>query len=221
MNTPVIFRFLKEISANNNREWFNANRDLYEEARSEFEDLISAAITRISLFDDSIRNVQAKDCTYRIYRDTRFSQDKTPYKNHFGGYINAHGKKSFHCGYYIHLEPGNCLLAGGGYCLPPKMLKAVRQAVYDNMDEYRKIVEDPAFKQYFPVIGESFLKTAPQGFPRDYEYLQYLKCKDYSCFNSQPDSLFTSPEMLDRMEEVFRQLKRLSDFLNYTIDDFE
>ena len=87
MNIPVIFQFLKEVSANNNREWFNAHKDLYEEARGEFENLLSAIITRISLFDESIRGVQVKDCTYRIYRDTRFSQDKTPYKTHLGGYI--------------------------------------------------------------------------------------------------------------------------------------
>ena len=112
MNIPVIFQFLKEVSANNNREWFNAHKDLYEEARGEFENLLSAIITRISLFDESIRGVQVKDCTYRIYRDTRFSQDKTPYKTHLGGYINARGKKSDHCGYYVHIEPGNCLSHG-------------------------------------------------------------------------------------------------------------
>ena len=150
---------------------------------------------RISLFDESIRGVQVKDCTYRIYRDTRFSQDKTPYKTHLGGYINARGKKSDHCGYYVHIEPGNCLLAGGSYCLPPKTLKAVRQAVYDNIDEFRGIVENPDFKQYFPVIGEDFLKTAPKGFPKDFEYVQYLKCKEYTCYCNQPDSFFSGTRL--------------------------
>ena len=159
MNIPVIFQFLKELSANNNREWFNSHREQYEVARSEFENLLTVIISRISLFDESIRGIEAKDCTYRIYRDTRFSEDKTPYKTHLGGYINAKGKKSDHCGYYVHLEPGNCLLAGGSYCPPPPLLRALRQAVHDNIDEFRSIVEDPAFKQYFPVIGENFLKT--------------------------------------------------------------
>lgn len=118
MNIPVIFQFLKELSANNNREWFNSHREQYEVARSEFENLLTVIISRISLFDESIRGIEAKDCTYRIYRDTRFSEDKTPYKTHLGGYINAKGKKSDHCGYYVHLEPGNCLLAGGSYCPP-------------------------------------------------------------------------------------------------------
>ena len=112
MDIPVIFRYLKDLAANNNRDWFNAHRDAYESARSEFENLLTAVIARISTFDETIRGIEAKDCTYRIYRDTRFSQDKTPYKIHMGGYINAKGKKSDHCGYYIHLQPGNCLLAG-------------------------------------------------------------------------------------------------------------
>ena len=159
MNIPVIFQFLKELSANNNREWFNSHREQYEVARSEFENLLTVIISRISLFDESIRGIEAKDCTYRIYRDTRFSEDKTPYKTHLRGYINAKGKKSDHCGYYVHLEPGNCLLAGGSYCPPPPLLRALRQAVHDNIDEFRSIVEDPAFKQYFPVIGEK-TKTA-------------------------------------------------------------
>lgn len=219
MNIPIIFNFLKELSANNNREWFNNHKDLYEEARNEFENLLSATITRISLFDESIRGIEPKDCTYRIYRDTRFSNDKTPYKTHLGGYINAHGKKSDHCGYYIHIEPGNCMLAGGSYCLPPKTLKAIRQAVYDNIDEYRGIVEAPSFKQYFPTIGETFLKTAPQGFPKDFEYIDYLKCKEFTCFNRQPDEFFLAPDLVDQVAGIFERMKPFADFLNYTIDD--
>ncbi len=221
MSLSVIFNFLKELSANNNREWFNNHRDEYEKARLEFENLLSLVISRISLFDESVKNIQPKDCTYRIYRDTRFSLDKTPYKIHFGGYINAHGKKSDHCGYYIHLEPGKSMLAGGSICLPPKVLKAVRQSIYDNIDEYREIVEDPQFKQYFPVVGEDFLKTAPKGFPKDFEYINYLKCKEYTCTYHVTDDFFLSNDFLEQTELVFRQFKRFADFLNYTIDDFE
>lgn len=221
MNILAVFDFLKKLSANNNREWFAAHRDEYENARIEFEKLVAVVIERISLFDESIRGIQVKDCTYRIYRDTRFSPDKTPYKTHFGAYINAKGKKSDHCGYYVHIEPDNCLLAGGSYCPPPKILKALRQTVYDNIDEYRDIVEDPKFKQYFPVIGYNFLKTTPKGFPKDFEYIDYLKCKEYCCDYKVPDSFFTSPDFLDQTEVIFGQLKRFSDFVNYTIDEIE
>lgn len=221
MNIHIIFRFLKELSANNNREWFNEHKDEYKRAQLEFELLLTSIIERISSFDESVMGIQAKDCVYRIYRDTRFSTNKTPYKIHFGGYINAKGKKSDHCGYYIHIENGNCMLAGGSLCMDTKILKAVRQSVYDNIDEYREIVESPEFKQYFPVIGETHLKTAPKGFPKDFEYIDYLKCKEYTCTYNVPDQLFLAPDFLDKMESVFIQLKRFADFTNYTIDDLE
>ena len=89
------------------------------------------------------------------------------------------------------------------------------------MDEFRGIVEDPAFKQYFPVIGENFLKTAPKGFPKDYPYLKYLQCKEYTVTCYQPDNFFLAPDFLERTDDVFKQMKRFSDFVNYTIDDFE
>ncbi|SHE38537.1 TIGR02453 family protein [Bacteroides luti] len=221
MNIPIIFQFLKELSLNNNREWFNDHKDDYLKAQTEFENLLTAIIQRISLFDNEIVGIQAKDCTYRIYRDVRFSQDKSPYKLHFGGYINGKGKKSEHCGYYVHLQLGYCLLAGGSLCPPPDILKALRQSVYDNIDEYRSIVEDPAFKKYFPVIGENFLKTAPKGFPKDFKYIDYLKPKEFICSYQVPDEFFLDEKMLDNVSDVFKQLKRFSDFTNYTIDEFE
>lgn len=221
MNIPVIYDYLEKLASNNNREWFNAHRDEYEKAHLEFEKLVAAAIARISLFDKTILGVQVKDCTYRINRDIRFSADKSPYKTHFGAYINAKGKKSEHCGYYIHLEPGNSLLAGGSYCPSTKLLKAIRQAIYDNIDEYRFIIENIEFKAYFPQIGSDFIKTVPKGFPRDFKYIDYLKCKDYSCSYVVSDSYFASPYALDGIAGAFRLLKRFLDFLNYTIDEFE
>lgn len=221
MDVSVIFRFLKELSANNNREWFNQHKEMYENARTEFEAFVSEVISTISLFDESIRGIQVKDCTYRIYRDTRFSLDKTPYKTHLGAYINAKGKKSEHCGYYIHIQPDGCLLAGGSICPSPKVLKAIRQAIYDNTDEYISIVEDPLFKKYFPVVGDNFLKTAPKGFPKDFKYIDYLKCREYTCTHRVADDFFASPDVLERISDVFKQMKRFADFTNYTIDELE
>ena len=101
------------------------------------------------------------------------------------------------------------------------MLKALRQAVYDNIDEFRAIVEDPAFSHYFPVVGETFLKTAPKGFPKNFPYLKYLQCKEYTVNSPLSDDFFLAPDFLDRTTDIFRQMKRFADFVNYTIDDFE
>jgi uncharacterized protein (TIGR02453 family) len=221
MNSNHINHFLRELAANNNRQWFGEHKAEYEAIRDEFEAFLAAAIGRISLFDDSIRSVQPKDCTYRIYRDTRFSPDKTPYKTHIGGYINGRGKKSFHGGYYIHLEPGNSMLAGGSICLPTPVIRAVRQSIYDNIDEYISIVEAPAFKKIFPVVGDNCMKMAPKGFPKDFEHIDYLKCREFTCYCPVADDFWESPAALERLEEVFRQLKPYTDFINYAIDEIE
>lgn len=223
MNTQIeaIFDFLKRIAAHNSREWFAEHRGEYEEARAAFETMVQQLIHRIALFDDTVARVQVKDCTYRFYRDTRFSEDKSPYKRHLGAYINARGKKSFHGGYYFHLQPGGCMLAGGSYCLPADMLRAVRQSVVDEIDEFRSIVEDEEFRRYFPVLGEQRLKTAPKGFPKDFPYMEYLRPKDYSVACYVPDDFFRADDWLDRAERVFRVMKPYIDFVNYTIDDMD
>ena len=219
--TPQTIQFLNDLKENNFRQWFEDHRELYEiELLQPFRALANTLTPPMHAID-SLFEFRPHKMISRIYRDTRFSSDKTPYKIHLGGYINARGKKSEHCGYYVHIEPDNCMLAGGSWCLEPKVLKAVRQSVYDNIDEYREIVEDPAFKQYFPVIGENHLKTAPKGFPKDFEYIDYLKCKDYTCAYMVPDAFFLAPDLLDKVEDVFKQLKRFADFTNFTIDDFE
>lgn len=219
MNVPYIFRFLKDLSEHNDREWFRVHKEEYRLAQQEFESLLTQVIGRIAVFDESVRSVQASDCTYRIYRDTRFSADKTPFKVHFGGYINAHGKKSDYCGYYVHLENGHCMLAGGSICLPPRTLKAIRRSIYENIEEYVSIVEDPSFKRFFPQIGDEHLKMPPKGFPKDFPQIDYLKCKDYTCTYMVPDDFFYAPDWLDRTEEVFRQLKRFANFTNYAIEE--
>ena len=221
MDIPEILEFLKRLAATTNRLWFQEHKVEYQRVQKSFEALLAAVIARVAAFDPSVAHVQPSDCTFRIYRDTRFSSDKSPYKNHIGGYINAKGKKSNHCGYYLHLEPGNCMLAGGSWCMPSDMLRAVRRSVCDNIDEYRSIVEDPAFKKYFPVVGEEHLKTIPKGFPKDFPYPQYIRCKDYTVSCPIPDTFFEDPAFLDKIADVFAQLKRFADFTNFTIDDFE
>lgn len=221
MNVPAIFHFLKDISANNNREWFIEHKKEYEVAQKAFENLLSQIIARISLFDEQIKGVTPKDCTFRIYRDVRFAADKSPYKTHIGGYINAKGKKSDHFGYYIHLEPGNCLLAGGSLCLPTPVLRAVRESIYDNIEKFLSIVEDPNFKKFFPQIGEDPLKSAPKGFSKEFKYIDYLKFRQYTPICRIPDSFFLESDWLDQTETIFKQLKRFGDFINFTIDNLE
>lgn len=217
----VCLDFLKEIAANNNREWFNDNKDKYTYARKAFESMVEELIPAIATFDESVKYLTVKDCTYRFYRDIRFSPDKSPFKRHFGAYINAKGKKAFHGGYYMHLEPDNCLIAGGAYCLPNNILKAVRESICDQPETFHGIVSERSFKSLFPIIGEEHLKTMPKGFPKDFKYPEYLKCKDYSCFTPVSNDFFNSANWLDSTTGVFKTLKPFLDFVNEAIDEVE
>jgi uncharacterized protein (TIGR02453 family) len=187
----------------------------------EFDKLLTMLIARIGEFDPSIRHLQPKDCTWRIYRDVRFSYDKRPYKTHIGGFISAKGKKSLHLGYYYHLEPEGCFFAGGTYGLTPKQLQAVRQSIYNDIDEYRSIIEDKQFKQLFPTIGMEEMKVNPKGFPKDFPYMDLLKRKDFSVFKYFDDDFVKRPDFVDAWVEWARVAKPFLDFINYTVDDFE
>lgn len=235
MNIQLILNFLKEISAHNNREWFHAHKEAYHAMKTEFEAGVNQAIARIAEFDPSVAHITAKDACFRFYRDTRFSQDKSPYKNHLGAYISARGKKSLHGGYYLHIEPGRCLLAGGAYFLPTNILTACRNEIMARIDEWRNCVENKQFVKYFgrPAggtwidrpsdkgFGLQHLKTAPKGFPRDYEHMEYLKMKDYACWTVVPDDFFSGEQWKDEMARILQLMKPMIDFMNDVIDDYE
>jgi uncharacterized protein (TIGR02453 family) len=233
MQAQRILSFLTELSANNNRPWFTEHKDEYLACKANYEDDIARAINSIAEFDPEISHLQVKDCVYRFYRDIRFSQDKSPYKNHFGAYICAHGKKALRGGYYIHLEPGNCLLATGSYWLPTNILTSCRNEIMGNIDDWRKIVESKAFVNYFGKPNEGVwektdkgfgleaLKTSPSGFPRDFEYIQYLRMKDYCCWKRVPDTFFDNDRWQDEAIKVFKVAKPMMDFMNAVIDDYE
>ena len=145
MDAKRILKYLRQLSANNNREWFHAHKAEYDAIRADFEQGIQQAILRIAQFDNSIAHLSVKDCTYRFYRDTRFSNDKSPYKNHLGAYIAAHGKKALHGGYYLHLEPGHCMVACGNYWLPTNSPPSCRNEIMANVDEWLRCVQSPEF----------------------------------------------------------------------------
>lgn len=233
MQTKRILAFLTKLTANNNRSWFLEHKKEYSECRVDFEAGIAEAIARISEFDPEIAHLQVKDCVYRFNRDTRFSPDKSPYKNHLGAYICARGKKALRGGYYLHLEPGNCLVAVGGYWLPTNILTSCRNEIMSNIEEWRRRVENTLFIKLFGRPGEGkwensakgfgleLLKTAPSGFPRDYEFIQYLRMKDYCSWTRVSDTFFEGDCWLDEIVKTFQVAKPMMDFINAVVDDYE
>lgn len=221
MNAQQILDFLTALSANNNREWFAENKDWYTQSKADFEQISDKLIAEISAFDADIKNVQSKDCTFRIYRDTRFAHDKTPYKTHFGTYIASHGgRKSPRGGYYLHIEPDACFLSAGVWCPEPAMLKALRQAVYDNIEEFKEIVEESDFAKNFTGFEEeNMLKNVPREFPKDFPDAYYLKLKHY-CVSCPIDTKFLlQDDFVTAITDIFKTALPFNRFLNYTIDE--
>lgn len=206
--------FLEELKKNNNREWFQANKKWYEQCRADFELFITLLISEIGKFDRSIGSLKASDCLFRIYRDIRFSPDKTPYKTNFGAYIARGGRKSEFAGYYFHIEPGNCMLAGGIYMPSKEILKAVREEIFHNPEDILAIIHNKEFRKVFPAITGEQLKTAPQGYPKDWEYIDLLKFKDYNLVRPFMVSDMKKKNFLEFVTETYRMMYPFNEYLN-------
>jgi uncharacterized protein (TIGR02453 family) len=221
MQIQSILDFLTELKENNNREWFSENKSRYEILKSEFEVFSKDLIAAISVFDEEIKHVEAKDCIFRIYRDTRFSHDKTPYKTHFGVYIaSGGGRKSQRGGYYIHLDPSESFVGCGVWCPQPDVLKALRQSVCDNIDELNAIRQEPEFSKYFnEFFQEDKLKTVPKGFPKDFVEPELLKLKHYLVSSVLTDQIIKSENCVSEIANILQCAYPFNKFLNYTVDE--
>lgn len=213
--------FLEQLDRNNNREWFNANKGLYKGAYAEFVEFADRLIEGISEFDSSVRGQKGKDCVYRIYRDTRFSADKTPYKTHFGCFIVPHGKRSGYAGYYVHIEPTEngmlgCSMLATGLVMPePPILKSIREEILDYGDEITQIVEN---SDGFRFSMDNSLKRTPVGFPKDSKYDHLLRLRDHFIEKSLSREELLSEDLIARSVEAFRTTKPYLDHLNRAID---
>ena len=215
-----ILQYLNDIKLNNNRDWYYEHRDRYDQVRASFEHIVERLIAALTPIDPAVTLVTVKSTLYRFNRDTRFSLDKSPYKRHFGSYINPRGKKSQHGGYYLHLEPGHCHIGGGAYCLESPVLKAIRQRIVNDIDDFRAIAEAPAFSALYPVIGLDHLKTLPAGFSRQFPHPQYLRPKNYCVVHPLPDEFFFQPDWIPQVADYFNTMKPFLDFINSAIDDY-
>jgi len=209
-----IIGFLKVLRENNNREWFNDNKQLYLEAKEQFDDFVNSLIAGIGTFDASVRGLSSKNTVYRIYRDIRFSKDKTPYKKYFSAYIAPGGRKSKLAGYYIHFEPGNCLAGGGLHNPKAEELKEVRFEIFNAAEEFKAVLENKSFEQTFGGIVGDKLKRPPAGFPKDFPYIEWIKQKEYITFHQFEDEKTGADDLIPYLIDVFKAMKPLKDFLN-------
>lgn len=215
--TAPILSFLMKLRENNNREWFNANKEEFLHVKVLFEELTLEFITALEAEDDLIKNVTPKECIFRIYRDVRFGKDKSPYKTHFGAYINRGGRKGPTCGYYLHLEPEGTMIAGGLYSPPAPILFEARDAIYADTDDFKAILDSKQFKDTFGEMEGEKLKRGPKDFPKDFEDIELLKHKSFIATYDVSNEDLVKDDFFENTMGVFRAMRPFNNFFNRAI----
>jgi uncharacterized protein (TIGR02453 family) len=220
MITKVTFDFLSQLKENNSREWFLENKKSYEAAKKEVETFVAGLIPELAKLDPGIQSPEVKDCMFRIFKDVRFSKDKSPYKTNFGAFIGKGGRKTTFPGYYIHIEPGESMIAGGVYMPQPDVLKLLRNEVYYNSAEFKKIIEAKDFRKYFEKLGEfDKMKKAPRDFPADFPDIELLKYRSFIVSIMVPDEKVLQADYGKYILDVARSMQPFHSFLSRAISN--
>ena len=220
-----VYKFLKELSLNNNRDWFQAHKEEYLRAKSTFDEFVQKLIAEIHKFDKEIlpERLSVKDCTYRIYRDIRFSKDKSPYKTHFGAYFTKGGKKSQFGGYYFHIEPlpgqfslGN-LMCAGAYMPTAKQIASVRDEISVNS---QSILDAIKKARGFTLDEEDALRRTPRGFEdiKNPDAVRLLKLKSYLVVKHITPEYIFAPNLVKRAATDFKKCYEFNHLINKCIE---
>ena len=213
------FDFLRELAANNERDWFHLNKSRHDAARKDVLNFTAGLIRELSDIDPLIpQNLDEGSCVMRIYRDVRFSKNKAPYKKNFGIGISPNGKNFLGPGYYLHIEPKNNFLAGGCWMPEPELLRSIRQEIDYNSSEIHDIIDDPTFKEYFGLPDSEYkLKTVPKGYDSGHPDIELLKLKSFTFSHSLTDDILIKPDALAQVIQGFRVLHPFIVFLRNAI----
>lgn len=218
MNFKELFTFLKNLEKNNNKEWFDAHKKEYDNLRKQWIEFVGEAIKSMGKMDPDLAELEPKNCIFRINRDVRFSANKNPYKNNFSMILQKGGKKSESGGYYLHIEPGKCFIAGGAWQPMPDKLAAIRQEIDYNAKEFVKIVTDKNFVKHFGKLGGETLQRPPKGYEADNPVIQFIKHKSFIVESKVSDKEIMDPGFIKAMTEKFKAIKPMQDFINRAIE---
>ncbi|MDE6211505.1 MAG: DUF2461 domain-containing protein [Clostridia bacterium] len=223
MDTKLMLKFLNNLSENNNREWFADHKKERQEATAQFEELVEEFIYGIGDFDPSVLNNVAKELTFKLVRDTRFSHDKSPYNPSFRAHISSMGKLPIPVGYYIMIKPNGGTFLGGGLFADmfSNATTMVRNYMAEHSDEWEKIINDLEFKKYFTVKGTA-LKNVPAGYDKEHPQAEYLKFKSwYLEYFMTDEEVGDTAKFVKKALEIFKAMKPFNDYLNKALKDFK
>lgn len=215
MLLPASFQFLEGVQQNNHRDWFQAHKAEFEAAKANVLEFAAQLIAGLAHFDPVIpADLDPKICVMRIYRDVRFSKDKRPYKENFAIAISAKGKNFDGPGYYLHIHPNDSFVAGGCWMPQPDELKAIRQEIDYNGEEFRSIIESNNFKTYFGDLDTSEkLKTVPKGYEASHPDIEWLKLKSFTASRPLKAVELCQPDAVAKVLQGFENLYPLMVFL--------
>jgi uncharacterized protein (TIGR02453 family) len=212
-----IINFLEDLAANNDRAWFEANRDRYKAVKSRMDAVAKDFIEAVAAFDPSVEGVQVKDATYRIYRDTRFTKDKSPYKTWFGVYVCPRGKRSGLSGYYMHVEPdqNHYMLCTGAYCPTAGEIKSVREEIMTEGDAF---VETIRQAEGFDIDWSTAYKRMPQGWSAEDPHSEYYRLKNFLLVKLIDRDFVLSDDFISRAADQMSRTRPFNDTLNRAIE---
>ena len=212
-------QFLKALAKNNNREWFLANKNKYDLAKENYLNFVEEVLSGVVKFDNSLAELNPKQCVFRINRDVRFSKNKDPYKTNFGASFSKGAKKINAAGYYFHLEPGACFIGGGLWMPEANDLQKVRQEIDYCFKEFNGIIQHKQFKNAFSGLStEVKLARPPKGYDLDNPAIEYLKLKSFTAIASLSDSDVLDKNIVKKSLTIFKTIAPLIHFLNRSID---
>ncbi|WP_276359097.1 DUF2461 domain-containing protein [Daejeonella sp. H1SJ63] len=213
------FDFLNDLACNNERNWFHLNKARHDAARKDVLNFTAELIQHLSQIDPLIpESLDPGNCVMRIYRDIRFSKDKTPYKENFGAGISPNGKNFIGPGYYLHIQPDKCFIAGGCWMPEPELLRSIRQEIDYNGADLHTIIDNSAFKGYYGVPESDYkLKTAPKGYDADHPDVELLKLKSFTFSHKLSDKILMSPDAIKEVVNGFQILHPFIAFLRNAV----
>lgn len=204
--------FLKSLKENNNREWFNAHKDEFLTQQSLIEVFADRLLSEINVHD-LIETPSGKKSLHRIYRDTRFSKEKIPYKNNWSGSFKRASKKR-RGGYYFRIEPGNSFIAGGFQQPNAQDLKRIRDDINLNPESLRKILNDKVFIETFGTLHGEQLKTAPKGFDVNNAAIDLLRFKQFLLIKRFTDEEVMDASFLKTADKTYQNMRPFFDYMS-------
>ena len=212
--TKDFIKFLKDLSKNNNREWFNENKKRYEtHVKEPFFNFIDEMITRINMDDPSVA-IEPKDAIFRIYRDVRFSKDKSPYKTQVSAVISPGGRNDLmNPGMYLEINTKDFRIYGGLYMLDKNQLQSVRQHIASNLKEFSKLLNEKKFKNTYGEIHGEKNKRLPVEFDRIKDVQPLIANKQFYFFNKLELETILKPNLTDIVMKHYNNAKPMNKFL--------